>query len=399
MKLTGIYQIKSKCKPERIYIGSAKNINNRWCGHLSSLRKNRHHSIKLQNHYNKYTENDFEFTILLICNKEDLIKEEQKFIDLYSPYFNICKIAYSCIGRKCTEENKIKSRLRRLGKKLSEETKLKISIGNKGKILPVRTEEHTRKIVESRKGYIHSKETRLNISYRTKGEKNPMYGKHFSDESKQKMRNTLGDKLNGKNNPFYGKQHSLETKLKMKEVWIKRKLINKNMKYSQIFEKILPIVLLNEGGYSDVEFDLGGATNYGITQRVYDLYRTKNGKPLQSVMYITQDEVQEIYWDMYWSPMKLDSIDDEASALEIFDMGVNSGIGTAAKMAQRIVNAIPDGVIGPKTILAINNYNKDFVTEYKEARRMYYVDIVINRPTNIKFLKGWLKRVYNNKFK
>jgi len=67
---------------------------------MSDLRFKRHSNIKLQNHYNKYGEIDLQFSILLGCNKEDLIKIEQYFIDIYNPLFNINLIAGSSLGRK-----------------------------------------------------------------------------------------------------------------------------------------------------------------------------------------------------------------------------------------------------------------------------------------------------------
>jgi group I intron endonuclease len=99
-KITGIYKIQSAIKPERIYIGSGVNIQRRWWCHLSKLRNNKHENSKLQRHFNKYGEVDFQFSILLGCNENDLIKIEQYFIDSYNPFFNICKTAGSTKGRK-----------------------------------------------------------------------------------------------------------------------------------------------------------------------------------------------------------------------------------------------------------------------------------------------------------
>ena len=81
MPLIGIYKISSKIKPECIYLGSAVSIKKRWANHLSDLRKKKHHNNILQNHYTKYGEQDLVFSILLQCEKEDLIKNEQYFID------------------------------------------------------------------------------------------------------------------------------------------------------------------------------------------------------------------------------------------------------------------------------------------------------------------------------
>ena len=141
----GIYKIQSIIKPERYYIGSAINIGSRLKTHFKALRNNLHHSDKLQNHYNKYGAEDLQLFILLECNKEELLKEEQYFIDSLTPYFNICRVAGSPLGVIRSEETK---------KKLSESLKGRTS-PNKGRKL---TEEHKEKISISKKlSYVKSR--------------------------------------------------------------------------------------------------------------------------------------------------------------------------------------------------------------------------------------------------
>lgn len=106
LQISGIYKIQSKIKSERIYIGSAINLKNRWRAHKSDLRLNKHSNEKLQNHYNKYGESDLIFTAICECSKEEMIAFEQFYIDLLSPYFNICKIAGSLLGTKRSDEVK-----------------------------------------------------------------------------------------------------------------------------------------------------------------------------------------------------------------------------------------------------------------------------------------------------
>lgn len=103
MKISGIYQIQSKIKPERVYIGSAMSIQARQLKHYSELRRNVHHSSKLQRHFNKYGKDDLQFSILCTCEKDQLIQFEQYFLDFYHPYFNTCKIAGSRLGSKHTK--------------------------------------------------------------------------------------------------------------------------------------------------------------------------------------------------------------------------------------------------------------------------------------------------------
>lgn len=158
--ISGIYQIQSKIKPERIYIGSAINIQKRKIGHLGLLRKNKHHSIRLQNHYNKYGESDLVFSIIEPCLSEYLITREQYYIDNLKTWFNVRVIAESNLGihwtsesrknrsdsfkgkntwskgRSFSEEHKENLRIASIGRKASIETRLKqretqIRIGNK----------------------------------------------------------------------------------------------------------------------------------------------------------------------------------------------------------------------------------------------------------------------------
>ena len=153
-KISGIYKIQSRKKPERIYIGSSADIFDRWGRHLFDLSHNEHHSKKLQRHYNKHGRADLEFSVLLGCDKEDLIQTEQYFLDVYKPYFNSSYMAYSCKGYKHTEEaRKNMSAGQKKRGKHPPEHNLKMSIAMKGKYL----------------GYKHSDESRRNMSEAHKG--------------------------------------------------------------------------------------------------------------------------------------------------------------------------------------------------------------------------------------
>lgn len=132
MPVSGIYKIQSLRKPDRIYVGSAINIPDRWRLHLWELDLNRHHSPKLQNHYNKYGKDDFEFTIIEPCLPAFLTAVEQKYLDDLNPFFNIAKIAGSTLGIRRTEEFKEKQRLINTGLKRTQEHKNKIAKAQSG---------------------------------------------------------------------------------------------------------------------------------------------------------------------------------------------------------------------------------------------------------------------------
>lgn len=70
----------------------------------------------------------------------------------------------------------------------------------------------------------------------------------------------------------------------------------------------------------------------------------------------------------------------------------NSGYH-AAKALQKVIGVVPDGVIGPKTIAAINSASPEKVfNEFKAARIKFYNDIVARNESQQVFLKGWTKR-------
>lgn len=156
MIISGIYQIQSKIKPNKIYIGSAVNISERWRIHLFTLKTNIHRNIKLQRHYNKYGKLDLQFSILLGCEKGDLIKHEQFFIDSYKPFFNICQIANSCLGIKRSNESNEKNRQWHLGRKQSIETITKRNVKNTGRKNTEETKQKMRDtaILNNNKPYI-----------------------------------------------------------------------------------------------------------------------------------------------------------------------------------------------------------------------------------------------------
>jgi len=181
MIISGIYRIRSKVHPDRIYIGSAVYIHDRWYRHRQKLRKNKHENSKLQNHYNKYGLEDLSFDILFLCKVSELSEAEQYLIDSYDPWFNICKIVgtqqgrhwkVSDIGRanmsKCKIGNKNNLGKKRLTKRVvSEETKIKISIGTKKAMA--------------------DPELRKKLSILKKGQKGPMTGKTHSKEVMDKI--------------------------------------------------------------------------------------------------------------------------------------------------------------------------------------------------------------------
>ena len=136
------------------------------------------------------------------------------------------------------------------------------------------------------------------------------------------------------------------------------------------FDRALPVVLQMEGGYVNHPADPGGATNKGVTQRVYDAWRRQQGLPEQSVRGIGPDEVRAIYERQYWRPCGADDLEWPMS-LAVFDAAVNHGV----RRARQFLTEAPD------------------FGSYLERREQFYRTIVANRPASAAFLKGWLNRL------
>ena len=78
----GIYKIRN-LKNGKIYIGQSTDIKTRWNNHKFELNSNTHRNPHLQNAYNKYGEDAFEFTILERTFEENLNNAEEYWINYF----------------------------------------------------------------------------------------------------------------------------------------------------------------------------------------------------------------------------------------------------------------------------------------------------------------------------
>jgi lysozyme family protein len=158
-----------------------------------------------------------------------------------------------------------------------------------------------------------------------------------------------------------------------------------------IFSEALRKVLKEEGGYVDDPLDSGGATNRGVTQNTYNLYRKRKGLEQRPVRQATMIETEEIYHGI-WKSCKADKLPTGVNVMH-FDFAVNAGNVRAAKTLQAVLDVEQDGKIGPVTLAAVALLPpKEFITDYAEARRVFYNSLASRRPKDKKFLRGWLLR-------
>lgn len=141
--------------------------------------------------------------------------------------------------------------------------------------------------------------------------------------------------------------------------------------------------------------DKGGLTMNGVTFSTYSAYCNKKGKraTADGLKNMTYAEWFEILKTMFWDKWKANEINDQSLANILVDWVWASGI-TGIKRPQRILGVTVDGIVGPKTIAAVNSSNpKKLFDLIKQDRLKHFDEIVAKSPSQKKFLNGWRRRV------
>lgn len=158
-----------------------------------------------------------------------------------------------------------------------------------------------------------------------------------------------------------------------------------------------PFIKSWEGGFVNHPADPGGATNMGVTiatwrKQGYD----KDGDgdiDVNDLKLISEEDARLIFKENYWSKWKAAQIQDQSLANILVDWTWSSG-SYGIKIPQRMLGVTIDGLVGPKTLGALNARDpKTFFKELQEERRKYLERICVNRPSNKVFMKGWLRRL------
>lgn len=127
---SGIYLIKHIISG-RLYVGSALSIPRRILEHRRDLRAGRHVNRRLQNAWNKYGPDAFDFSVLeAVDDPTRLIQCEQRWIDALKaaikPNFNISPTAGSLLGVKLSVATRAKMSAAHMGRKQSPESIAKV---------------------------------------------------------------------------------------------------------------------------------------------------------------------------------------------------------------------------------------------------------------------------------
>ena len=154
------------------------------------------------------------------------------------------------------------------------------------------------------------------------------------------------------------------------------------------FEKCLALVLKSERRYVNNPHDPGGMTNLGVTKVTYERWLNEPVTEEQ-MRALTPDDVEPLYREWYWDGVRGDDLPAGVDYF-VFDFAVNSGIGTAIRMLQDASNTVPDGKLGPVSMVAIQEMDARAIVSELQASRLAYLKKISTWPV---FGKGWAKRV------
>lgn len=182
------------------------------------------------------------------------------------------------------------------------------------------------------------------------------------------------------------------------------------------FKTAYKITMAHEGDYANNPTDRGGETWKGIARKMHpdwpfwsviDDYKKKPGFPanMNDAPHL-QTGVEMFYKVKFWDYLKLDQINNQKIANELFDTAVNMGQGVAALFLQRSLNVSNrngkdyadieiDGSVGALTVNAVNDHPRpdQLLKLLNTLQGAKYIGICEANPSQEIFLNSWLSRV------
>ena len=207
--------IRNKINDKK-YIGQAVDIDRRWRDHKSELDGNRHCNPHLQNSWNKYGADNFEFTIIHECDEELLDELEIMYIahfDTYNNGYNLTLGGDGCRGYRYTDEQRARSSEAKKGKPKSEECKAKLSESRKEYY---KDPENRKKHSEAMKEALNRPEVRAKMSESLK--------EYYKDPEVKKKRS---EAMKGKNTGPKSEEWKAKVSEAMNRPEVKAKLSKK----------------------------------------------------------------------------------------------------------------------------------------------------------------------------
>lgn len=169
----------------------------------------------------------------------------------------------------------------------------------------------------------------------------------------------------------------------------------------------IPKVIKEEGGWQNDVEDSGNyfngkliGTKYGITPNAYYNYYGEI-PTVSTIKNLSIPKAVPIYKKKYWDKINADSIKNKSIADLMLFTVVNSGVGQT-KTFRHLINEIAgrnlvnvrSTPLTKSEVELINSLPQDvYFDRLKKARVNFYKALVQKKPSQKKYLKGWLKRL------
>lgn len=164
----------------------------------------------------------------------------------------------------------------------------------------------------------------------------------------------------------------------------------RDVKMPSSFQDFKPLIItLESDKLTNITGDEGGLTKYGITQVTY---------PNVDIANLTFEQACDIYERDYWNHYFLSNISSQAIANKLMSYLMNMTPLSAIKCLQKAIVAcggdIPqDGILGSETFKAINLRSPNWLLDRMRIEGVIFYNYRVKiKPTNLKFLEGWINR-------
>lgn len=163
-------------------------------------------------------------------------------------------------------------------------------------------------------------------------------------------------------------------------------------------DKLAPFILRWEGGFVNDPVDKGGATNMGVTIGTWrSVGYDKDGDGDIDVddlhLLDKEDVIERVLRPHYWNRWRADEILNQSVANILVDWVWASGTH-GIKRPQRILGVTADGIVGPKTLAAVNSMDPMELHFRIKNDRIKFIDEICRRdPSQERFRKGWMNRI------
>lgn len=154
------------------------------------------------------------------------------------------------------------------------------------------------------------------------------------------------------------------------------------------WDECFAMVIKSEGGFVNHPKDPGGMTNLGVTRFAWQGFLNRDVTEIE-MRALTPEAVKPFYKAMYWDRIKGDSLPDGVD-YAAYDFAVNSGPHRAAQYLQEIAGVTADGMIGPKSLEAIQSCNAKETADAICDMRLDFLKRLSGFDT---FGRGWTDRV------